>query len=209
MSVSVVVNSACLGEKAKAVKSSGGIVHGERAALLKNILLPRLVGDPLVDEVIVVGEFEDGDGYTYVPAPSVAFDCTDALHQRQAGFEASSGDIVMFLHDDHMPQADFFTVLRQFYGMKGWDVIVPSRYCLKEFRTVFLNNGAIDGYVMGHASVMTRSAVEAVPWSSVAKVFAWDVDHSNKLRAAGMAIEFSGVLMVEDMEARIGGQPWR
>lgn len=210
--VSVVINTCCLGEKARSVIAlKSGIRYGERLSLLRDVLLPRLINDPLVDEVIVVGEYEPGDGYTYVECPSVAFDCTDALAQRQAGFEASHGDIVVFLHDDHLPLGDFFSSFP--LSHIGWDVLVPERLALSNPPNgmCVLNNGREGGYVMGHACVMRRVAVKAVPWSSVAKVHTWDVDHSRKLLAAGQRIVFEedvNGLAVEDMEARIGARPW-
>lgn len=207
MKISVVVNTACLGAKAQSVISSGGIKHGERLALLRDVLLPRLINDPLVDEVIVAGEYEAGEGYTYVPAPSVAFDCTDALHQRQAGFEASTGDVIVFLHDDHLPTEGFFEDLTGVASRTRWDVIQPARVCRRDDGLVELNNGFAEGYVMGHAVVMRRSAVIAAPWDSVAKVFTWDVSHTELLRASGQRIVVG--LCVEDLEARLGATPWR
>jgi hypothetical protein len=114
--ISVIVNTCCLGSNARSVLSSGGIAYTERRQLLRDVLLPRLVGDPLVDEVIVVGEYEPGFGYEYVHSPSVAFNCTDALQQRQDGFDASNGEVVVFLHDDHLPCDGFFDALTRYLG---------------------------------------------------------------------------------------------
>lgn len=209
--ISVVLNSAALGEKAKSVLSSGGVEHGKRAKLLRYQILPRLLDDPLVGEVIVAGEWEHTKGTRYVFSPSVKFDCTDALQQRHDGFLASKGDIIVFLHDDHSPHPDFFDTLEANYASnKAWDVLVPRRYCSPAPNcSVALNNGKAEGYVMGHCSVMRRSAVEAVPWNSVKKIFVWDVDHTDKLKKAGQTIMFSDDLYVQDLETELGAEPWR
>lgn len=205
------MNSAALGERSKTVISSGGIEHGKRSDLLRFQILPRLLDDPLVTEVIVAGEWEYSKGVRYVYSPSVAFDCTDALQSRHVGFLASKGDPIVFLHDDHMPHPDFFDVLQTHYiPDPTWDVLVPRRYCSPaQHCSMALNNGKAEGYVMGHCSVMRRSAVEAVPWNTVAKVFVWDCDHSDKLKKAGQTIVWADDLYVQDLETELGAEPWR
>ena len=207
MTTSVIINSAALGPKSGAVLSSVGQPYSKRIDLLDGMLveLPSRAG---VDEVIVVGEYKDGPGYRYISAPSRAFDCTDALHQRQAGFEASSGDLLVFAHDDHKPDIGFFNVLRQRYvGDDSWDVLVPVRRALEQGEILTLNNG-FGVYVMGHACVMRRAMATAVPWSSVQKIFTWDVDHTARLRAAGTRIKWVEDLIVWDLEERAPGFGW-
>lgn len=205
--ISVIINSAALGERSRSVLSSVGKPYGERAALLKEKILPKVVGVPGV-EVIVVGEYEAGEGYTYVPSPSVAFDATDALKQRTDGLAASHGDIVVFQHDDHVLDAAFFQYLQGRYGADdAWDVLVPARWAY-DGETVRLNNGSGDGYVMGHACVIRRAMAEKTPWSLVDKVFTWDVSHTLALRANGARIRFVDDLIVWDLEGRAPGYGW-
>lgn len=215
MSISVIVNTAARGEKSGTVVSSGGksgVTHAQRIDLLESRILPRLLHDEDVDEVIVVGEWrepKEGERFRYVPCPSVQFDCTDALDQRQAGFEASSGRILVFLHDDHLPDEWFFRLLAGIYDrMNDWQVLVPRRMALHNEQWHTLNNGEAEGYVMGHASVMRRSVVEACPWRRVPKVFTWDVCSTLLLREAKASIRWVKDLVVCDLEAEIGARPW-
>src|SRR5690606_23637498 len=137
--------------------------HALRAYALRQFILPRYLDDHLVSEVIVAGEWEDGEGYTYVHEPSRFFSCVDALAQRQAGFEAASGDLIVFTHDDHVLAGDFFAYLVN--GFSG-DAILPTRLKrLEGGREIALPNGGEDGYVSGHAILMRRALVEAAPWS--------------------------------------------
>jgi hypothetical protein len=208
VSISVIINSAALGDRSKAVLSSSGIPHGRRAYLLHSVILPLLRTTPEVSEIVVVGEYAAGDGYLYVPCPSVAFDCTDALAQRQAGFEASKGDVLVFQHDDHiMDLASLETLDRQYTRDDSWDVLVPRRKARSDNEVLELNSG--DGrYVMGHACVMRRSAVERAPWGQVDKVFTWDVRHTQNLTEAGARIRWVSDLVVWDLEERAPGRGW-
>ncbi len=209
MTVSVIVNTAALGEVSAAVLSSGGVQHGLRTTLLRERLLPRLLRDPDVGEVIVVGEWESGEGYRYVPCNSVNYDCTDALEQRQRGFEASTGRLVVFLHDDHIPADDFFQVLREYDVSPAWDVLVPIRRALDSEGSVHnLENGRQEGYVMGHCSVLRRAVCERAPWRRVPKVYTWDICATLLWRDANAKILWADDLVVYDLEASLGAKPW-
>lgn len=223
---SVCINTCCL--QARPVTSSGGIPHAARAEMLQRTI-PRLLKEPLITDVIVVGEYESGDGYTYIHSPSVNFDCTDALEQRHQGALAAQSDTVLFLHDDHMPTRDFFQNLmlrtQQFRLSTPWDVFVPYRVsetpagafgdgddrspCFRE-----LNNGMDGHYVMGHASVIRRKMLNLVPWNTVPKVFTWDVEHTKLLRAAKATIQWADreigkEVFVYDLESELGATPWK
>ncbi len=207
--ISVVINTAALGEVAATVLSSGSIEHGKRVNLLRDRLLPRLLNDPEVGEVIVVGEWESGAGYRYVPCGSVNYDCTDALEQRQRGFEASTGRLIVFLHDDHLPAENFFRMLRDYDVSPVWDVLVPTRLALdSEGGTHILENGFHEGYVMGHCSVLRRAICERVPWRRVPKVYTWDICHSILLRDANAKVRWADDLVVYDLESELGATPW-
>lgn len=207
--ISVVINTAALGEKAQTVLSSGGVPHGARAGLLRDTIIPIVAHDPYVYELAVVGEFCSGYGYTYVHSPSVNFDCTDALVSRAKGVRATHGRVIVFLHDDHLPLPGFFQTIHEKYrDDRSWDVLVPQRVCRKGDAVIPLNNGATD-YVMGHASVMHRAAASLVPWDTIPKVFAWDVAHTDRLREMQAVIRWVDDLTVQDMETELGAEPWR
>ena len=211
MSVSVIINSAALGARSGDILSSGNVPHRARAKILREVLLPRLCENTLVDEVIVAGEWHEpgiGDRWRYVPCASQNYDCTDALAQRQAGAEAAHGNLLVFLHDDHVPATDFFEVLTGKYGSDGhWDVLVPERRTFKGTDEIVLNNGRHQ-YVMGHACVLRREMWKDVPWTDVPAVFTWDISHSIALRDKAAAIRWVTDLIVYDAEAALGSRPW-
>ena len=206
--ISFVINTAAMGERARNIASSAGKPHGERAALLKDQILPK-VTDRADAEVFVVGDYEPGEGYSYIHSTSVALDATDALQHRAVGLAASHGDIVIFQHDDHMVGGQFFEVLHDRYEPDdSWDVLVPARWARDGDQMLRLNNGSGDGYVMGHFCIMRRAMAERTPWANVAKVFAWDVSHTMALRANGAHIKWVDDLVVWDIEGRAPGFGW-
>ena len=190
--------------------SSGRQPHVQRAYALRNFILPAALADPTFDEVIVVGEWEPGNGYIYIEVPSVHFSCVDALAQRQAGFERSTGGWVVFQHDDHLlesgergPVGDAIHVPNS----NRADVIVPARYTrLRNVNGERLNNGERKAYVSGHCAIYRREVLERCPWGAVDEVFHWDVVHTSQINMAGYKIEWSDALRCYDCEA--GGRPW-
>ena len=211
MSITVIVNTAALGPKSADTLSSGKIPHRARIKILRDVLLPRLTAQPLVDEVIVAGEWHEpglGDRWRYVPCASEHYDCTDALAQRQAGAEASHSNLLVFLHDDHVPAEDFFLNLQAHWANRtDWDVLVPERRTFKDGAEVVLNNGRHQ-YIMGHACVMRREMWEAAPWTRVPKVHTWDMGHTIQVRDQLGQIKWVTDLIVYDAEAALGARPW-
>lgn len=169
---------------------------------------------PTLHELIVVGEWEECAHttykYKYVPLPSRHFNCADALAQRQAGFEASTGDVVIFQHDDHLIERPHFTANRDYpvTSFGSWGVLVPTRWTRgRTLRGEMLNNGRRDGYISGHAAAYRREVLEACPWGQVPEVFTWDIEHTNMIRAAGFEIAWSDPWRVWDVEPM--AEPWR
>ena len=223
MTVSLVINSCANGPKAAETKSSGGQPHAQRSFALRNFILPAAVADPTFSEVIVVGEWEPGWGYIYIEVPSERFSCVDALAQRQAGFERSTGDVVIFQHDDHMLAPDVGSRTKHSSwanggigaGVRGEvGVIVPARYTrLRDVNGEKLLSGEPsdkgknrEGYISGHCTIYRRGVLERCPWSYVKKVFAWDIEHTKQIREAGFEIEWRDTLYCYDCEA--GAKPW-
>jgi hypothetical protein len=175
-----------------------------RAYALRNFLIPRYVDEPAIDELIVAGEWEEGEGYTYVPCPSTYFNCRDALAQRQAGFEASTGDVVIFQHDDHLLESRY--QLRQELN-DGADVVVPGRWTrLRDPDGEPLNNGYPD-YISGHCALYQRAVIERCPWKDVPPEYTWDQAHTQQIRAAEFTIVWARHLTCWDVE--MGSTPWQ
>ena len=221
------INTCANGTKAAETLSSGRQPHAQRSFALRNFILPAALADPTFDEVIVVGEWEPGNGYIYIEVPSVYFSCVDALAQRQAGFERSTNDWVMFQHDDHIienPIVDYdeITMLDKltFWTKIKADILIPSRYTrLRNVNGERLFNGEgtkydgpvdnlhqRDGYISGHCAIYRREVLEKCPWGNVNEVHTWDVAHTAQIRAVGFKIEWSDALRVYDCEA--GATPW-
>lgn len=197
MSLSVVVNTCALGPRARQVTGSHtNVPHAERAHRLRNALCSYVLA-PEVDEVIVAGEWEEGEGYRYVPCPSVHFSAVDALAQREAGFRASTGDVVLHIHDDHlwMPHE---------VEMEA-HVVVPRRLKRRNGSAERLPNGsrgewADAPYIGGHATFYERVVLEACPWSAVPKLYTWDVAHTKQIAGWGFGVLWSEEVCVYDVE---------
>ena len=200
-SISVVINTCALGPRSREVTGScSSTPHAARTFALRHFIIPRYVDDPFISEVIVVGEWEPGEDYTYIPHPSEHFSCVDALSQRQAGFDASSGEIAVFTHDDHIFAADAFSFVAA--GFEG-DVILPTRLKRTSGGVKVLPNGSAEGYVSGHASIMKREMATRAPWSEVEKIHTWDLSHTNLLIREGAHVISSPQIRVYDVE--LGG----
>ena len=174
-----------------------------RAYALRCFLLPMAITN--FDEVIVAGEWEEGEGYTYVHAPSKFFGAEDALHQRQAGFEASTGNVIVHCHDDHYIEGNT--------NGKLFDVLSPARYTrLRRVAGERLNGGEpkLDvgnaGYVCGHSAIYRKEVLEACPWKNVPAIFTWDIQHTAQIKSLGLSIEWVSTIRAWDIE--FGSKPW-
>ena len=233
--ISLVINTCANGPKAAKTLSSGKQPHAQRAFALRNFILPAAIADPAFSEVIVVGEWEPGNGYIYIEVPSERFSCVDALAQRQAGFERATGDWIVFQHDDHLLENDLWNgdpyefsskLIDSLSGIQT-DVLVPARYTrLRNVNGEKLFSGEAKygtdsiedcegqswpvplarGYISGHCAIYRREVLERCPWSSVRKTFTWDTVHTAQIREAGFSINWSDVLRCYDVEA--GSHPW-
>ena len=221
--ISLVINTCANGPKAAETLSSGKQPHAQRAFALRNFILPAALADPTFDEVIVVGEWEPGNGYIYIEVPSEHFSCVDALAQRQAGFERSTGSHIVFQHDDHMLAPDVGRRLRGSSWVNGGvaasiGVMVPSRCTrLRNVNGERLYNGephqvdhpldlSHEGYISGHCAIYRSEVLERCPWGDVPQVHIWDCAHTKQIRDAGFTIEWNDTLRCYDVEA--GSHPW-
>jgi len=175
--------------------------YGDRVENVRR--LAKVAGDAGV-EVIVAGNFEEGDGYTYVELEPGYRDRRDALWQREMGARYSTGDVLIFCHDDHSLDAEFVNVLRRRYlqqSQQEWDLIVPKR--IHNDMVTELNNGKDEDYMGGHALVMKRWLWARVPWMSVNTEW-WDTTMTRLWREAGGRIVWVDDLVHVDMEAEEG-----
>ena len=191
-SLSVVVNTCALGPRAaQTVSATQGASYAARRFALGNFILMALTHDPYIFEVIVVGEWTPGEGYTYVPCASRYFSSDDAVAQRQAAFEASRGEFILFMHDDHIlhPRAAREIVTG---AMDGVDVMVLPRFARGINGDIAKPNGgdATPPYLSGHAAVYRREILERVPWSAVPAIREWDQAQTMLMRGAGARLSW-------------------
>lgn len=178
---------------------------------MRCVLIPLYVQSGVFKEIIVVGEFEEGEGYTYLPFPSAYRNCADALPKRQAGFDAlknKSVSWVLFQHDDHL-----WDFTNQIDMREEAYVLSPSRWT--RARTIHgerLADGTFPRqtmeYVNGHACLMKPHVFrDGFNWAKVPPVFTWDIEQSNILRRLNVPMRYAPELKVWDAER--GSEPWK
>jgi hypothetical protein len=221
--ISLIINT-CAGRD-DGTLSNAKQPHAHRAYLLRNFILPQYIADPYIDEVIVAGEWEEGEGYIYVPVAPIHRTWADTLPQRQAGFEASKGDILVFQHDDHVLdnarkepefEDDWDNVLEDvLYGGESWDVLSPTRYTrLRNVAGERLNDNSPGfnkytppgGGINGHCCIFRREVIEAVPWNSLPIEWTFDIIMRERIQQAGFKIVWTDAIRCYDCE--MGAKPW-
>lgn len=183
----------------------------KRQDLITEKVLPSVLGQPFT-EVVVVGEYKDGDGYRYLPVPPVTGTTIDGLIRRDTAAVATVAEILVYLCDDHRLSAGFWDDL-QMYLPEPWDLLAPSRYTVREGLSIPLNMGRREGYIGGHGIVARRSALRILPWMAglhkgdMARIY--DVTHTHDAVQRGVCVSYApdGVLGIEDIEP--GAMPWR
>ncbi len=194
--VSLIINTACMAPHASATKNPfRSDAYSERTHTIKEIL--HSGAD--FDETIVAGVYEFGTGYTYLNVDAVYTDRRDALYQREIGARLSTGSILCFTHDDHLPQ---FTADDVCAHDSDWDILVPKRVHGKTGET--LPNGRDEGYMGGHTLLMRRDVWVVVPWLTVESARCWDLVMSNEWRKQDFDITFTDDLVSVDLEAKEG-----
>lgn len=217
-SLTVVVNTCCRGPAGR-LYSSGKQPYMERLWLLRNVTIPLYTKwmPELFRQVIVVGEFEEGEGYTYVHCPSTYKSCVDALAQRDAGFDAVENTAVqwiLFHHDDHV-----WDPTNQLLLPETADVLSPSRWTHgRSLEKERLNDGTYHagrtsqdvlglGYLNGHACLMRPHVFRhGFRWSKAEKIFQWDTSVTQVLQRQETRIRYAPELKVWDMERN--ACPW-
>ena len=205
MSIACVIGTSALAPTADRL-SSGGVAYARRAFLLRNLILPTYRWAGSFSEVVVVGEWEPGPGITWVDFPSVYENCADALLKRQAGYDAlkdKTVEWVLFQHDDHLWDP------MNLYPTSEAMVVAPSRWTrLRNSHGEPLNDGAIYGYVNGHACLMRPACFErGFRWNTLPPVFTWDIAMTERLRDLNLPWAYQPDLITWDVEE--GSEPWR
>ena len=216
--VSLIINTACMAPHAAETKNPfRESAYSERAQLIKKII--HRGAD--FNETLVAGSYKFGTGYTYVNIQPVHADRRDALYQREMGARLSTGDILCFTHDDHLPQFSATDVLAH---DSDWDILIPRRVHGKTGAR--LPNGKIaieywdhtcdpprkDGetinwkqsYMGGHTLLMRRDVWVAIPWLTVETARCWDLVMTDIWLDEGFNIVYTDELISVDLEAEEG-----
>lgn len=186
MRASLIINTAACDPLAQRRFDGSQIAHRDRARLLRERVLLDAQRDDW-HEIIVVGSFEPGEGYRYVPMPPVHRDRRDALWQRELGARHATGDLLAFCHDDHTFAPDSVAAIHD--ELPPWDLLVPRRVNVMGHT---LNNGAQDTppYMGGHALVMRRTLWATLPWTSVDTEW-WDLTLTRIWQEEGAVLRWS------------------
>ena len=174
--------------------------YGERAELLRAAILPRAI-DGGFDDIIVAGIFpqtlsEAFDELLWIKVPPQRHNRWDGLFQREVGARFASGDLLTFCHDDHAPQKDYATEMRQIDY--DWDIIVPER--IHGITGESMNNGKDEGYMGGHCYTMKRWLWASMPLTSAPDEW-WDIWFTPKWLQLGAEIVWEDSIQHFDMEA--------
>ena len=207
-SLSLVIPTAALTDQ-----TARGLSYAFRAYLLRNFVLPQAIASGAFREILVVGEFEAGTGYTYLPCSSVErSNVSDAIRKRHIGTRAATGDWICVLNDDHIFDPQFFTRFAVHAAVA--DVVSPARWTrLRHADGEQLNGGEPGGrwsgagHLNGHCCVFKRAVLECCPWHALPWTFTYDVVQTERIREAGFHIVWSPDVIVWDVEH--GATPWR
>lgn len=190
MRVSLIINTAVTTAKGgNPFRSSS---YADREAGLERIIDE---GVPEAVEKIVAGSYKPNDGFTYLEVPPLYGDRRDALVQREMGARLSTGDILVFTHDDHLPNFHASDI-----PDGEWDILVPKRVHGIDGRD--LPNGQEQDYMGGHTLIMRREAWVRVPWLAVVPERCWDLPMTRLWREAGLKIEWTDDIISVDLEAK-------
>jgi len=197
MKISLILNTACMDPIAMGKTNTyRDAKYHSRIMMLEDTI--ELATD--FDEIIVAGNYKVGTGYKYIEVMPHQHNRSDGLIQREVGARHSTGDILVFCHDDHRPGDGFAEICIDHYITKDHenDLLIPNR--LHKLTNEPLNNGKDDDYMGGHALVMHRSLWAEVPWTMTSLTF-WDVSQTRLWREAGANLIWHDELIHYDLEA--------
>lgn len=208
MNTSLVITTAALADPTLTPLSSGRQPHRFREYLLKCHILPQAAAMLDIQEVLVVGDFEDGEGYRYIPVPSVERSSIfDSLRKRQIGCAEAKGNWIIVQNDDHLLDPDFVSRMWKYVAADTGVVSPARRTRLRRTAGEALNSGSRDGYINGHTAAYRRDVLQRCPWDNCPRIFSYDVAHTHMIRDAGFDIVFPADVITWDCEYL--AEPWR
>jgi len=197
MRTSLIINTACGDPFASAVPTREAM-YEDRYEYIKRII-SEFGG--VCDEIVIAGKLPDGElegVCRYIELIGGYGDRRDALLQREMGARASTGDVLIFTHDDHLPRWTRQDIEEEYGG--SWDILVPKR--IHGITGEVLNNGRENGYMGGHTLVMKRDTWIRIPWVTVIPERCWDLPFTKLWKQEGVTIAYSDILKSVDLEAK-------
>ena len=199
--VSIVINTACGdAEAAGRHNEYRSAAYSTRAELLRQHVLPACTG---FDEIIVAGIFppelrKEFPHVQFVDVPPVRRNRWDALHQRDVGARYSTGDVVVFCHDDHAPGETLAAYLREM--PQTTDILVPQRLHMKTRQPLINGRERLPPYMGGHCYAMRRWIWAALPLTAAPDEY-WDIVLTPMWQQLGARIVWDDSVVHYDCEA--------
>lgn len=196
MRTSLIINTAALAPHAATTRNPHRQNPYAARADLVEIIVDECWKD--YDEVIVAGNYKPDSAepprYTYLEVSPMYGDRRDALMQREMGARLSTGEVMCFTHDDHLPE----------FGAEDipegdWDILVPARE--HGVTGEHLPNGQEQGYMGGHTLLMRRHVWVSIPWLSVITHRCWDLPMTQIWKQSNVKIVFTDDINCVDLEA--------
>ena len=162
------------------------------------------------DQLVVVADFPwpYREKWRHYHVPALTRTTIDALVKRDVGWIATDTESIMYLSDDHRLGPDFIDTFKADYATLRWDILVPSRFCMRTSERVALNMGQAEGYCGGHGGIYRRRLLHYCPWSATPHHPNWDVIHTHQHVKSGARLRYAWPdLAIEDIEP--GAEPWR
>jgi len=185
------------------------VASKHREQLLTESVIPSVLAQKF-SEVVVVGDYREGDGYRYLHVPPMLKNTVDALVKRDVGTAATTSPVVLYLCDDHAIVGDFRLTVDRWFEQDETDVLVPSRFAdHPRHGRIRINNGERDMYCGGHGGVFKREVIQSRPWSAQPHHRLWDLYASEAQLADGWRFATMRSQSVGILDLIPEGNPWQ
>ena len=142
--------------------------------------------------IVVVGEWHPGEGYTYIHDPGATKSPEDQAQQRQAATPpyAADDDIIVYLNDDHFLLPTDLPYLC--YWMKRDDIEIAA------FKRAIWTAGSVEpiedgwpNYIHGHGNASTLRAARVARWGDIDPHLGVtaDIQYTGIVRHLGLTFE--------------------
>jgi hypothetical protein len=210
--LNVIINTCCMTEDPLVAANTGSYGAGRRTYRDRQDNLADMIEcyslQPGVD-VVVVGEYKPGPGYTYIEDPGLTHSPEDQAQQRYTAEKRlqdhGADQPTLYLNDDHyFPVEDIGPAIDtlQEWNFLGWNIGVMA-FRRRDYAGRRMIDGCSGGahglkdYVMGHGHLATFPVVMRALWGAV-------VPTPGVGTGLQADIQFTGVLAAADVKWRRG-----